>query len=174
MGNPFTDLCDDLYVIDTKDVVDAKVVETLYQLENLGRQSYDEFVQDRLVTRITSLFAPIKRNRLPLFSKPPTKTRSNKLQISSLKSDCSLFSRLDIGCQARDGNLDDFFQHENQSTPPSLSKLGKLRTGNKSDLLLCLEKYNQQQNTAEPVNPNVDVMLIDGASIVHMLRARNS
>ena len=121
MGNPFADLCDDLYVIDTKDVVDTNVVETLYQLENLKRQSYYEFVQDRLVTRTTSLFAPIKRNRLPLFSQPPTKTCSNKLQISSLKSDCSLFSRLYISCQARDGNLDDFFQHKNQSTPSSLS-----------------------------------------------------
>lgn len=109
MGNPFTELSSDLYAIDTKDVADDKVVESLYQLENIGNQMYNEYVQDRLIERTTSIFAPIKRNRLPLFSKPPIKPQTVKSQVNSLKSDCSLFSRLYIGCQSRNGNIDDFF-----------------------------------------------------------------
>lgn len=50
-----------------------------------------------------------------------------------------------------------------------MSKFGNLRTGNKSDLLGCLEKLNNDTNTAEPVNPHTDVLLLDGAAIVHML-----
>ena len=42
-----------------------------------------------------------------------------KQQLISLKQDMQLFSRLYIACQSRDGNLDEFFQHENQACPPS-------------------------------------------------------
>ena len=54
---------------------------------------------------------PIKRNNLPLFSRPPVKERSRtQLQVSSLKNDCSLFSRLFIASQTRDGDFE-FFLH---------------------------------------------------------------
>ena len=43
-----------------------------------------------------------------------------------MKSDMQLFSLLYIGCQTRDGNLDEFFQQENQSCPRSLSSMGNL------------------------------------------------
>ena len=59
-------------------------------------------------------------------------------QISSLKNNCSFFSRLNIGSQVRDGHLGEFFQHENQHCPPSLSQMGVLRGGTKLDLLSCL------------------------------------
>ncbi|KAL8591519.1 hypothetical protein ACOMHN_000534 [Nucella lapillus] len=48
-----------------------------------------------------------------------------------------------IACQTRDGDLEKFFMHENQPYPPSLSKLGELRSGKKADLLACL---SQKQN----------------------------
>ena len=91
---------------------------------------------DRLVERSTPISEPIKKNKLLLFSRPPPHTKSNtSLQISSLKNDVSLFSRLYIACQLRDGK---FFPHENQAFPsPSLH--GKLRLENKFDLLYCLE-----------------------------------
>ena len=50
------------------------------------------------------------------------------------------FSRLYIACQTRDRNLEDFFRHENQVSPPSLSDDGKLHLSMKSmksDLLTC-------------------------------------
>lgn len=61
-----------------------------------------------------------------------------KTSMQALTNNCSLFSRLHIACQSRDGDLDNFFKHENQPWPPSLSKLGELRTGKKADLLDCL------------------------------------
>ena len=39
-----------------------------------------------------------------------------------LKKNCQLFWQLCIACQVRDGNLDEFFSHENQTFPTSLSK----------------------------------------------------
>ena len=42
-----------------------------------------------------------------------------------LKDNCQLFSRLFISCQTRQCDLQEFFKHENQPTPASLSDSGK-------------------------------------------------
>jgi len=60
-----------------------------------------------------------------------------------LRSDCNLFSRLYIATQHRSGDLDEFFTHENQPCPPSLSEFGNLRLGKKSDLLACVKPAEQ-------------------------------
>ena len=139
MGNPFADQTGDLFVLDTRDIADSKVVETVRTVEQLGK--------DQLQERTTPLFDTIQKNKLPLFSSPPaTKEKtSDKIKIASLKSNCSLFSRLYVSFQIRDGDLEGFFGHENQSFPPSLSQYGKLRSGTKSDLLSCLEKNGPAQ-----------------------------
>ena len=104
-----------------------------------------------------------------LFSRPPIlKQSKTSLQISSLKSDVSLFSRLFIACQSRDGNLEEFFLHENQAYPPSLSQHGKLRLGNKSDLLHCLE--NSIELNENLAVSNLDVVILDGAAVVNFLK----
>ncbi len=87
--------------------------------------------------------------------------------LSSLKNDCSLFFRLYIASQIRDGDLDDFFAHEKQACPPSLSQLDKLRTGNKSDLMGCLEDLVPAQKDAP--NPAIQVSILDGVAIVNIL-----
>ena len=69
-------------------------------------------------------------------------------------------------CYAKScSDLKDFFSHEIQPFPPSLSKLGKpnLPT-NKSDLIKCLQPSNQ------PEQPSFyDCKVLDGAVIVHCL-----
>ncbi len=69
MGSPFTDDSNDLLVLDTRDIVDSAVISTVRQIEQLGQQQYDSYVQDRLVTQSTSVAVPIKRNNLALFSR---------------------------------------------------------------------------------------------------------
>ena len=92
------------------------------------------------------------------------------MKLSSLKNDCSLFSRLYVACQVRDGNLDDFFAHENHAFPPSLSHAGNLRIGNKSQLAECLTEVAGPK--AEM--PEVDAIMIDGAAIINMLSPRQA
>ena len=89
-----------------------------------------------------------------------------KQHLISLKSDVGLFSRLYIGCQTRDGNLEEFFRHENQAFPPALSDGGSLHLGTKSDLLTCLEDLYEPP-TETPVASSV---IVDGAAIVQMLK----
>jgi len=91
---------------------------------------------------------------------------SGDFEVTTLRNDCSLFFRLYIASQVRNGNLDEFFEHENQSYPPS--KNGKLRSGSKSDLVGCLEDLVTSQEKTN--NPDVQVIILDGSAIVNMLR----
>ena len=88
------------------------------------------------------------------------------MQIATLKQNCSLFAQLYISCQVREGDLDDFFQHENQSFPSSLSQQGNLHHGSKSDLLECFEKLCLAQEDV----PDADVLILNGAAIVNIIK----
>ncbi len=137
MGNPFMEKSKDLLKLDTRDIIDPAVVSSVCQAEEIGQQQYQRFVTDRLLERSTPITEPIKRNKLLLFSRHPPREKSRaSLQVSSLRSDVSLFSRLYIACQSRDGDLEKFFHHENQACPPSISQNGKLRLGSKCHTLM--------------------------------------
>ena len=116
-----------------------------------------------------SVQATLKRNNLPLFSTPPVrKSPLTKYKLEAAKNDAALFSRFYISCQSRDGNLDEFFKHENQPYPPALCCAnGDMRHGCKSDLLTCLQKIEKSIVTEQPV---VDCVIVDGAAVVQMLR----
>ena len=86
--------------------------------------------------------------------------------MASLKSDVGLFSRLYIGCQTREGNLEEFFRHENQAYPLSISDGSNLYQGTKSDLLTCLKEVSE----LHPDTPAVTSLIVDGAVIVQMLK----
>jgi len=130
LGNPFSEDSGDLLILDSSDLVDPAVIDTARHIEKLGQDQYNMYVTEHRVNQTKHIYEPIKRNNLPLFSWPPAQHKSKgQQQLTSLKNDCSLFSRLYIASQIRDGDLSEFFQHENQACPPSPSQIGKLRTG---------------------------------------------
>ena len=85
-----------------------------------------------------------------------------KMQVTALKNNCSLFSRLFISCQTRDGDLGRFFAHENQATPPSLTIGGKIRLTTKSELLQLLDLKARHHLLP------VDAKFLDGAVVIRM------
>ena len=109
----------------------------------------------------------VSKNKLALFSTPHTKQRSrSKEHVASLKTNCTLFSRLYIACQYRQCNLDSLFEHENPACPPSISDMGQRRQGSKSDIMECLTKTSQPAS----IHIGIDAKALDGAAIVHMVR----
>ena len=169
MGNPFTEDSSDLLVLDSRNIADVAVSDTLQKIEKLGSEQYEKFIEERLLSHNLSIAEPIKKNNLYFFSRPPIRQKSSKqIQMSSLKSNCSLFSRLYIASQTRDGDLQEFFKHENQAYPPALSQGGVLRSGIKSELVHCLESLVSVDGT--PTTPTVDTLILDGAAIVNMLK----
>lgn len=167
MGNPFLEDSSDLVILNNRNIADANVISTVRNIERIGQEQFDDFVHKRLITLSESVFAPIKRNKLPLLKCPVQRaTNKDKLHISSLKKSCSLFSQLYISCQVRGCDLDEFFCHENQAYPPALSNYGSIRSGSKSSLLTCFEAHGKSQDTF----PNVEAKLFDGAAIVNILK----
>ena len=66
MGKPFQEKSEDLLVLDTRDIMDSSVAESVRQIEAIGSAQYQVFVTERF-EKHTSLFVPIKRNMLSLF-----------------------------------------------------------------------------------------------------------
>ncbi|ELU07992.1 hypothetical protein CAPTEDRAFT_216620 [Capitella teleta] len=163
IGNPFNEDTEDLFVLDTKEIV--VLSETVKNIGTLGKQQYLTFVKERFEERTKAITDVIPKNKLKLFSRPAAPTPSkHKMQLDMLKRDCGLFSRLYVACQIRDGNLDEFFAHEIQASPPSLAQGGQMRATSKADILTCI-----YQNDVSTCYPTVDVLILDGAAVVHML-----
>ena len=101
----------------------SNALARLRKVEEVGMAHYEFSIAERLMQQSKSLYDPIKRNNLRASDDPASNVSSKtKQQLSSARNHCLLFPRLYISCQTREGNLDQFFQHENQSFPPSLSQ----------------------------------------------------
>ena len=167
MGNLFLEDSNYLLRLENRDILGEDALTSVRKAEELGQSQYDDFVAERLDQPRKPLQDPVTKNKLPLYRIISVRGHSTaKMKVASLQNDCFLFSRLFLACQARDGNLDAFFQHENQPCPPSLSQHGKLRSCKKSDLL----EYGESRVASPPT----DIIILDGAVIVNMIRPANA
>ena len=140
--------------------------ETVRTIESLDEEQYTNFVEERLERCTKPVTDKLSNNTLALFSRSQTKTQSKQqMQLTAVKSACSLFLRLYIECQSRNGDLDLFFSHGNKAAPPALSTGGKPSIAVKASLLHCLMS-DQTETTSAPV---VDATILNGAAIVQML-----
>ena len=163
VGNPFTENSSDLIVLDTRDIADPAIIELVRQIEKLGTDRCELNVQVEKTWW----------KRLALFHYPPFREHSkSQQQLSSLKNDCSSFSRLYVASHIRDGDMKKFFENENKGYSPSISYNGKLKTGNKADLLGLLEALVSSHNTGS--SPTVDAITLEGTAIVNMLPPGNA
>ncbi len=167
MGNPFMDDCPELLSLDTRNCASDAVLATVNSIEKLGIEKYNQYVEDVLKNRSVPIEQPIAKNSVALFKRPfPKKNTKKKEAFASLKSDCNLFSQLYIASKFRDGNLEEFFAHENQSWPPSLSEHGKLRLpAKKSDIL----GFMAQDASIDSPPHLFHAKIFDGPVIVHTL-----
>ena len=88
MGNPFQEESVDLLVLDSKNIADVLVIQTVRTIEKLGHDKYESFINERIKSRDKSICLPISRNQLPLFSNQKQRevTRS-KLQLEAARTD---------------------------------------------------------------------------------------
>ena len=141
------------------------VIETVRSIEALGKSKYEKYVADVIDNRTGSLHDTIKKNSLSLFNTPKCKAKSKSAKhLMAQRSNASLFGRLYIANQQRDGDLGIFFSHENQSVPPSLSDFGNICLGQKSALLTCLDCSNQP-TPSDYFNSK----MLDGSAVVRFL-----
>eukprot|EP00794_Sanderia_malayensis_P003885 gene3885-4429_t len=119
-----------------------QVVLGIRSIDDVGQRQYEKYVENVLEKRNTSFLAPIKKSKIVIFRSKSKKEMSLKLrQVKELKNDRNLMSRMLVGIHGRGGSLDEFFTHENQPSPPSLSEQGELRLPKaESELFKCLQQ----------------------------------
>ena len=167
LGNPFEEESEGLLVIDSKEIADPSAVAAVKKAQKIGQQQFQTFTKECLVERTKPIDDTIHRNRLKLFVGSRTTTASKeKQQLTLMKSDVKLFSRLYITCQTRDGNLEDIFQQENQAWLPALSDGGRLRLGTKSYILTCIDDLSPSQTKTH----DATCIVLEGAAIKHMMK----
>lgn len=166
MGNPFMEESMDLLNLNSKVVMPEKVVKDLKNVYSLGKAKYDQFMEERFNSNSKSIGDTITRNNLAMFNKPGTEKNKPAGRLTELKNDRALFSRLYIASQTREGDVDEFFRHENQSTPPSLATGGQMRQGDKHNLLECLEG---NVTVSHGTFFDVECKVLDGPAVVHFL-----
>ena len=166
MGNPFLDNFPELVTLDSRTCMNDSVVTSLQTLEETGTKQYQEFVRKVLLDHTDSIQSPIKKNSLALFKRPQPKVKSKQgKRMKILENNVALFGQLYISMHSRDGDLKEFFAHEVQCFPPSLSDMGKLYIpSSKSDLLKCIELSQQTESPS-----TYDCIILDGAATVHTL-----
>ena len=160
MGNPFAEESKDLLSLDTKDIAEPSAAILVATHLERGKVQFQSFM-DKLKTDSQDLDKPIKRNNKDFFKSRKDPTVKSEAQL--LKEDCKLFSRLLISCQSRGCDLAEFFKHEKQSFPPSLSKQGKLYVTSKSDLVEVLQSKVELPET----KPETDTFIVDGSCLVN-------
>lgn len=167
MGNPFIDDFPELVTLDTRDCMNACVAETIKSIEDIGQAQYVEYKKAVILKQEKSIHEPIKKNSLAVFAKPQKKSTSKKeKKITFLQKNVNIFSQMYIALQIRDGDMDEFFSHEVEPYPPSLSEGGNIRLPTaKSDLLKCLPKPLDERNPPT----NIDCTIFDGTVVVHSL-----
>ena len=84
MGNPFLEKSEYLLVLDTRDIADPKVAQTVKNIEQIEKSQYQQYVKNRLIKKTKPLADPIKQKKLHLFSRQELRIDSKKLSQAEL------------------------------------------------------------------------------------------
>lgn len=146
-GNPFEDEdCPELLVLHTRECAADEVQASMKKIEALGKNQYNKFTKEVFEKRSLSIDETIKKNSLPMFANSSRKKKSSTAKIKALRHDVSVFGRLYISNQYRDGDPDVFFAHENQPyTHRHLLTSMKCALGQNR---ICLNFYKIQLSTS--------------------------
>ena len=79
MVNPFLKNTQDRLVLDTRDIMDTPVAETVRKIESLGEEHHTKFVEERLELCTKPVTETLPKNKLPLFSRHrPRRSQSSR------------------------------------------------------------------------------------------------
>lgn len=125
-----------------------------------------------MVTTKESIHQTIKQSQLCIFKvKAEKKVNKEKMKLAAANTDSNLFCKLFIACGARKGDVTEFFKHENNRYPPSLSEFGSLRKPN-DDLVMCLlkpKKIDQPYRSQSDSPETASALIMNALSHIQMV-----
>ena len=163
-GNIFMEDSGQLTALDTGRIMNQDVVDSVRNIESLGREKYECFVRERILSQDLPWNATIHNMKLPLmaYNNKPAK---KKTDMSAVKKDRTQFVQMLISAQAGREINAEVFANENSEYPPSLTRREEMYFGNKSELLNCLEADIQKVTSS----PNAGGIVLDGFVILRLL-----
>ena len=94
-GNPFLEDSPELLTLDTRNVMDESVIETVCTVESLGKEQYDKYCESVILKCERSIHETISKNNLALFKWPKPKAKSKQAKaVAVLKDDVALFFQI--------------------------------------------------------------------------------
>ena len=145
-----------------------KVTQDMLKACDLGQQSMEAFLTDRLCNSESSIFDPTKKLKLATFAtinkKKICKLKGKEI---SLKSSKDLFCKVTIIAQKRSINLNQLFEYPLGPLPLSLAEtVGTLKKSAKSEFL------HKVEGPVEPAAavPDEYAFIADGIACVHQIK----
>lgn len=167
MGNPFLDDFPELISLDSSDCANDDVAKAVMNLDTLGKTQYKEYVKAVIEDLISPFTTPLRGTISSFARNNPCETNLNRRKKAALQNKVALCT---AAMQSRNDDLEEFFSHEVQPFPPSLSEFGNLRlTSAKSELF----KFPIPSTQAEPPT-RFDCSVLDGTVVVHCLPVTGS
>ena len=163
LSNVFLEDSGLLISLDTSRVMTTNVVDSVKQLYTIGRERYETFWRQRILSQEVAWTATIPQAKLQLMSYNVKPSRA-KSDITSMKQDRAQYLQMLICAQAG-RQIDGVFGYENKIHPPALTRRGETYFGGKADLLKCLEEDIQHPTEA----PAVDGFVLDGFVILRLV-----
>lgn len=165
LGNSFHS-SNELVALHTQEIMENEVVTSLRQLQDLGKDLHGKFMSQTIEQATLPITNTLKRQKVLTFANRPVDTKKGS-KLGSAQRNSSLITKLFLSLQSRpDADMQEFFCYENQTEPPSLSDQGSLRSGNKADILECLNAPHSRSAEAKAAT----VLVLDMAAVVHMIR----
>ena len=111
---------------------------------------------------------PIKKNKIQLF-RHQNKKYENIRPSQETKDQLHLISQLFVATQVRGGDMGEFFKHETLVHPPTHTKSGQLRSGEKAEILPRLKSLISDSATTVSM-PLVDGAVLEGSVLANQLK----
>ena len=93
LENSFLENDETLVCLDTKDIAENIVCDTVNNIESVEKQKSQEFFTERLVEKTKSIDDTLHKKKLSLFSYKPPLPSKHSSDISTLKEKVKLFSQ---------------------------------------------------------------------------------
>ena len=173
VANPYLEQHGDLVNIVTGEIMDPLIAQSLRNMKELGDSQAAEFIQNVLESGTKAFTDTIPRNNFYTFQNRPAAKPTKKRKQSVIKNSTALVTRYYFAVKERpDSDVENFFNYECVSEPPSLSKDGNLYFGTKSKLVDCLPNV-PPRGTKNPGKKDATVIILDMAVVIHLVKPGN-
>ena len=168
--NPFKETSEHLIAIHTGEVMDPEISACLDSVHSIGEALARTYIKEAIEDGTKPITDTISRTGLYTFTnRTPVKLGSTK---SSSAKNTALVTQMFMSLQARpEADMLEFFSHENQRDPPSLSENGKIYQSAKSDLIDCLPGMVKPGKNPAARKATV---LLDMPAIIHMVSPKKA